>query len=127
MPVGKQLEILIHELRLSQTEFANQTGLSKQTVNNIISERHVTKTDVLEKISGRYPDINMNWLMNGVGNIWMSGGATVKGRTKVTEAVPMECKNCAHLIKEIEYLKQIIMVKDELIDSQKKMITKLNF
>ena len=128
MPVGKQLEILIHELRLSQTEFANQTGLSKQTVNNIISARHVTKTDVLEKISDRYPDINMNWLMNGTGNIWLKDGATVKtkqrGQLPVTQE---ECKNCTHLMKQIELLGEIIRAKDEVIETQKKMISKHNY
>ncbi|MCX6272422.1 MAG: helix-turn-helix transcriptional regulator [Bacteroidetes bacterium] len=121
MAVGKQLEILIHDLRISQSEFAKQTGLSKQTVNNIISGRHVTKTDVLEKILGAYPELNLNWLMNGTGNQWIGSDTPAKGRQKSKEPQSQDGEmTYKELVSEIEHLKEKIRLKDEIIDLLRK-------
>jgi transcriptional regulator with XRE-family HTH domain len=125
MPVGQQLELLIHELRITQSEFAKQTTLSKQTVNNIISGRHVTKSDVLEKILQAYPDLNINWLLNGKGSMWLSQGSTAsqgKSRSKGKAAQSQEDeRSYRELIKEIEHLNHVIQLKDEMIELLRKL------
>ncbi|MHC1707401.1 MAG: helix-turn-helix domain-containing protein [Bacteroidales bacterium] len=122
MPVGQQLELMIHELRITQSEFAKQTGLSKQTVNNIISGRHVTKSDVLEKILQAYPDLNITWLLNGKGNMWTTQPDSGKGKSRARQVQPQEGeKTYKELLREIEHLTEVIKLKDEMIELLRKL------
>ena len=122
MPVGQQLELMIHELRITQSEFAKQTGLSKQTVNNIISGRHVTKSDVLEKILQAYPDLNITWLLNGKGTMWTTQPESGKGKSRGRQVQAQEGeKTYKELLREIEHLTEVIKLKDEMIELLRKL------
>ncbi len=120
MSVNKQLEILLEELGVSQREFARETSLSNQTVNNIIAGRHVTKSDIIEKILTRYPDLNMNWFFTGIGQHWTSEN----GKRTIANVLSTGTQILMDQSKEIEHLKEIIKLKDEIIEGLKAQIKK---
>jgi phage repressor protein C with HTH and peptisase S24 domain len=76
------IEFLAH-LSMGQTKFEEKVGLSRGFVNNIgdsIREKN------LRKIATIYPDLNINWLKTGEGNM-LNENTPMKGRP---EAVSME-------------------------------------
>lgn len=63
---GERLEHLLHELRLSQTDLARETGRSPQYVNNIIRQGQGI-TEEYARTLGQKTGVNLNWLILGVG------------------------------------------------------------
>ena len=63
---GARLELLLHELRLSQTDLARETGKSPQYVNNIIRQGQGI-TESYARMLGESTGVNLNWLLVGIG------------------------------------------------------------
>jgi transcriptional regulator with XRE-family HTH domain len=69
MSAGKRLKLYILERNLSQEELASLSGVSQQTISNIIKGKNAPSGEVLAKIAKEYPDLNLNWLMTGKGKM----------------------------------------------------------
>jgi len=44
-------------------------NVNRSTISHILSGRNKPSIDILDKILDKYPDLNTNWLISGVGNI----------------------------------------------------------
>ena len=44
-------------------------NVNRSTISHILSGRNKPSIDILDKIIDKYPDLNTNWLISGVGNI----------------------------------------------------------
>jgi len=53
-------------LKMGQTKFEEKVGLSRGFVNNV-GENITSKS--LKKITEVYPELNINWLKTGIGNM----------------------------------------------------------
>lgn len=52
--------------KLSQSQIAADTGITRQTISNIINTQgYVPGADLLAKISGAYPSLDMQWVLTG--------------------------------------------------------------
>lgn len=44
-------------------------NVNRSTISHILSGRNKPSIDILDKIIDKYPDLNTNWLISGVGNM----------------------------------------------------------
>lgn len=54
---------------LSATQLSNNINVSRATISHILTGRNKPSIDILDKILNKYPNINLNWLVSGIGNI----------------------------------------------------------
>jgi transcriptional regulator with XRE-family HTH domain len=60
-----RFRILLEQLQLSPSGFADKIGIQRSSVSHIFSGRNKPSIDFLEKILNVYPDIDVNWLITG--------------------------------------------------------------
>lgn len=67
--------LLILKVRnLTASKFADDIGVQRSSISHIISGRNLPSLDLVQKILKKYPEINSEWLLSGVGP--MSKSAT---------------------------------------------------
>ena len=87
------------------------------TVGYINAIRVSIQPDKIQRIASHYPDLNIDWLMTG------SGEMLVKNDEMVSEPLPVyekRCERCKALEQTIEAQKQTIQAQQELIAELKK-------
>lgn len=78
--VKQRLLDFIYYLRITQTEFCNRLGVSSAYVTSI---RKSIAPEKLSAISAQYPELNIEWLLTGKGEM-LNSGRTVSGGVVVT-------------------------------------------
>jgi transcriptional regulator with XRE-family HTH domain len=61
----ERFKILLEQLHLSPSEFADKIGVQRSSISHIISGRNKPSIDFLEKILNVFPDIDLTWLITG--------------------------------------------------------------
>ena len=80
----ERLERILRRYKLNQKEFAKKVGINKSTLSHIFSKNGRggnLSQSTLEKIVYTFPDINMNWLRDGMGEMLRSNAAMVSQTT----------------------------------------------
>ena len=54
---------------ITATQLSTNINVSRATISHILSGRNKPSIDILDKILNKYPNINLNWLVSGIGNI----------------------------------------------------------
>lgn len=62
------LEIIKYK-NLSPSRFADIIGVPRSTISHIISGRNNPSLDLITKISDKFPEINIDWLIKGSGSM----------------------------------------------------------
>lgn len=68
---GERLEVLLDELRLTQTALAEMCGVSPQYVNNIVRRGQRVTEDFARGLAAAV-DVDLNWLFTGKGPMLLS-------------------------------------------------------
>ncbi len=63
----ERIELLMRCYDLSASQFADKTGIQRASVSHILSGRNKPSLEVMLKICEAFPDLDMKWLMTGVG------------------------------------------------------------
>ena len=90
LAIGKRLELLIKELGENKNSFSKKIGLSNNvTIGRIINEDRSPSGDTLTRILQTFGNVNANWLLTGIGSMFMdqSTGAD-NAQSVVNEPVP---------------------------------------
>lgn len=66
---GKNLKEILHDKRLSQAQFAEICGTTRQNIANYINDLSKPNYDVLYKLYKNL-NINLNWFITGEGNMY---------------------------------------------------------
>ena len=61
---------------LSNAEFAEKIGISTSSLSHIFSGRNNPSLDVVMRIHKAYPDVNLNWLLYGEGEMGLGNDAS---------------------------------------------------
>lgn len=135
-----RLQYFISSLGKSVLSFENQCGIAPGTVSKM-SEKSRAKT--LDKIGRAFPQLNMDWLRTGQGEMTKpqpmidmhranSDGDSLLDSVKVLINDPKVIEEVAHiqdkvcsLESEIQSLNRVIASKDETIESQRERIAEL--
>lgn len=64
---------IIESEGLNAKQFSQEIGVSAGTISNIIGGRNKPSLDVLQAVLRRFRSINCDWLIMGVGNMYLSG------------------------------------------------------
>ena len=115
---------------ISQKAFAQSVGVSAGFVNAI---RVSIQPKTLEKISNVYPDLNITWLLTGVGPMLLDGAPPASVSSVSNSAVAMhgtaintvttESSNSASRdSQELQLAKQKIEALEKLLDEKERLI-----
>lgn len=81
--IADRINSLIDVLGISKNEFAKKIGISSSLISQITTKKNSFRVDILQKITGAFPEINSEWLLNGIGEMW---GLKHGRKPKLTEA-----------------------------------------
>lgn len=70
-----RISALMRHMGMSQKNFADEICISPGTLSSIFSGRNNASLNTLNNIHERFPEVNMDWLMNGNGEMFVSGSA----------------------------------------------------
>jgi len=63
--MNERFKLLLQQLGLSPSEFADRIGVQRSSISHIISGRNKPSIDFLEKIINIFPDTDLKWLISG--------------------------------------------------------------
>lgn len=69
---GARLYTLINALRLTQTEFSKQIGISQAYISKVITGEKSVSYRVINGITRGFAMVNISWLMEGDGDMFSS-------------------------------------------------------
>src|SRR5688572_3978558 len=64
----KRLEILLEYYSVSASAFADKIGVQRSALSHLLSGRNKPSLDFVMKIIENYPDVDLYWLLNGMGS-----------------------------------------------------------
>ena len=67
-----RISALMRHMGMSQKNFADEICISPGTLSSIFSGRNKPTLNTLNNIHERFPEVNMDWLMNGKGEMFTS-------------------------------------------------------
>lgn len=62
-----RIEFIMKCYDLSPSQLADKTGIQRASVSHILSGRNKASLDVMLKVHGAFPDVDLEWLMTGSG------------------------------------------------------------
>ena len=62
-----RLRKLMESEGLKSSSFADKIGVNRATISHILSGRNKPSIDFLQKLLSNYPELNVNWLITGIG------------------------------------------------------------
>ncbi|MDP3469644.1 MAG: helix-turn-helix transcriptional regulator [Daejeonella sp.] len=113
--IKERLNELIRTLKLSKNEFAREIGTSSAMVSKITTKDVNFGIDIYKKIIGRYPNLNQDWLLTGVGDMWNANGSPgIKKSGIITKANEGDIINKSYVDNDAPiYLERRMMNKVE--------------
>jgi transcriptional regulator with XRE-family HTH domain len=73
--IERVLEVLKVK-NLSPSQFADEIGVQRSSISHLVSGRNKPSLEFIQKIIKRFPDINPEYILSGVGNIFRLGSQT---------------------------------------------------
>lgn len=65
-----RISAIISKKELTPTQFADIIGIQRSTLSHILNGRNNASTDIIFKIHKKMPDISINWLLFGEGEMY---------------------------------------------------------
>ena len=63
----ERIEFIMNGCGLTPSQFAEKTGIPRASVSHILSGRNKPSLEVLQKVAMVFPEVDIQWLMLGVG------------------------------------------------------------
>ncbi|MFC7772833.1 helix-turn-helix domain-containing protein [Flavobacterium sp. GCM10027622] len=64
----KRLELILEYYSLSASSFADRIGVQRSSLSHLLSGRNKPSLDLILKIVNEFPEVDLYWIINGVGN-----------------------------------------------------------
>jgi len=68
-----RINVLLKAKNITARQFAEEIGIQPSGMSHILSERNKPSLDFVMKVMTRWPEININWLMFGKGEMYVKG------------------------------------------------------
>ena len=72
---------------ITATQLSTNINVSRATISHILSGRNKPSIDILDKILNKYPNINLNWLVSGIGNMSITVKVTSVNKKNVKKVI----------------------------------------
>ncbi|MDR1552313.1 MAG: helix-turn-helix domain-containing protein [Prevotellaceae bacterium] len=69
---------LIKAEGLTNSKFASILGIQRSNVTHIVDERNKPSLSFIEKLISKFPNVNVEWLMTGMGEMYKQNEVTVQ-------------------------------------------------
>jgi len=66
----ERIEKILTDKKLTQAEFADFIGVNRSSITHIMTERNKTSDTVVARTLLSFPDINPQWLSEGIGEMY---------------------------------------------------------
>ena len=67
--IDKRFSILLEELGENKNSLSKKMGLNNSTIGKIVNGDRQPSYQILHKFSETFPNVNLNWLITGEGNM----------------------------------------------------------
>ncbi len=134
MEPWERIEAVIKYLKLNNTSFSKEIGLSNNvTISRIIREKRKASNKVLRLIVARFPSISYDWLLTGQGEMFLpemgkpSFGLAEDNEFSKDNNVHKEVSG-ERLYRAVQYdnlvdaLKTLVDTNRELVETNKKLV-----
>lgn len=112
IPVNARIELILKHFNLNQKQLAKQADLPENTLSNAKKGKNIPNIEFFNSIYKALPGLNPHWLYMGNGDMLVeSDGQITPFRDDEYTAKKME-----NMMREIEYLKEQIRDKEEIIN-----------
>ena len=74
---------------LSQADFSIATGIPRSTISEVENKKTKPSTDIIVGIANIFPDININWVLTGKGEMYKTEDYKITNETVDREAVKL--------------------------------------
>ena len=64
-----RIERVLRYYSISPSQFADEIGVQRSSISHIISERNKPSLDLVQKMLGRFKELNPDWLIHGKGEM----------------------------------------------------------
>ena len=88
-----RISALMKHMGMSQKDFANEICISPGTLSSIFSGRNKPTLNTLNNIHERFPEVNMDWLMNGKGEMFGSTAPVSPQFESTSQQMPPQTSN----------------------------------
>ncbi len=84
--------LLLKEKNISVSQFADLIEVQRSSMSHIISGRNKPSLDFILKIFSKFPEINVNWLLFGEGELYKNNHKTEKLNFDIinTDVIPID-------------------------------------
>lgn len=84
--IAIRLKFLISELGINSSVFADNCGISRATLSQLLTGRNKKISDVLiGQIHKAYPNLSILWLLFNEGDVWMNGNSDSTDKEEATQ------------------------------------------
>jgi plasmid maintenance system antidote protein VapI len=104
-----RIEKIIKEYNLTSSIFADEIKIQRAQISHILSGRNNASLDIVQKILMRFPRINSEWLLIGIGKMFKDDSTQSSFENKIEE------KKQEHISIEQESIVKINTKKIEKI------------
>lgn len=118
MSFGERIKKYITHTGISVRSFEIKSGLKNGAVYRVIRNNTSLNGESIAAIGRHWKDLNLNWLMIGVGEMLMD--------SSIINEPPNEYKKHLKTSNELKWYKDALERADSLIEQQKDMIAVLN-
>lgn len=100
---------------LSQRDMAEEIGVKQQSLQRVIKSGRPFTTWLLLTVAIRFPNLNLNWLIRGTGNMWLNMDSSLDAKTK-RELITKQTMSPEELIEsQADEIKRLRAVLDLFI------------
>jgi transcriptional regulator with XRE-family HTH domain len=75
--MNKRLLHIMEFYNLSPSAFADEIGVVRSSISHIISGRNKPGVDLIQKVLGKFKDVNPYWLLLGIGEMLLDKGSKI--------------------------------------------------
>jgi len=85
---------------LTSSKFADTIGVQRSSISHILSGRNNPSMDFIQKIRNSFPNINLEWLIGGIGEIFKEDNTSTLFSASISEEENRETVHPPKLKKE---------------------------
>ena len=108
--MNERIRLLIEQLGLTQAEFAERVKIQPSTLSNALRGRNEVSNSIIIKIHEAYPEVSINWLMFGEGDLNIDNMVT--NPKNQSNEIPKPLKSLEYS-KDFELRKDVLPFNDE--------------
>ncbi|WP_018343643.1 helix-turn-helix transcriptional regulator [Cytophaga aurantiaca] len=112
VPVNARIELILKHFNLNQKQLAKQAGLPENTLSNAKKGKNIPNIEFFNAIYKALPSISPHWLYMGNGQMLLEQSDLNSSPYEELETA----KKMESMMREIEYLKEQIRDKEEIIN-----------